>query len=284
MEPTLRNVVGSLQITEPVASRHVGNDRPLFVLLPDSYEADPGRRYPVLYMHDGQNLFSDDIAFGREWQVDEAMNRLQTLGLQAIIVGIPNAGEARMAEYSPFVDASGRGGRGDDYLKFVVEDVVPLVDSRYRSVPTSAGRGMLGSSLGGLISLYGFFRHPETFGFVGAMSPALWFADRALLDMIDQCPFVNGRLYLDIGTEEGPEHVTHVRALHELLLAKGYRQGESLFYVEEDDAAHDESAWARRLRTALYFLLPAPEATATQSAQPQDARVRTIVPLTTSHR
>jgi isoamylase len=263
MEPALHDVVGTLQITEPIASRHVGGDRPLFVLLPESYEADVGRRYPVLYMHDGQNLFSDDIAFGREWQVDEAMHRLQALGLQAIIVGIPNAGEARMAEYSPFVDASGRGGRGDDYMKFVVEEVIPLVDSRYRSLPTRAGRGMLGSSLGGLISLYGFFRHPETFGFVGAMSPALWFADRALLEMIDQYPFVNGRLYLAIGTEEGPQHVIHVRALHQLLLAKGYRQGGSLFYVEEDDAAHDESAWARRLRTALYFLLPAPEALAT---------------------
>jgi len=256
MEPALHDVVGTLQITEPIASSHVRDHRPLFVLLPDSYEADAGRHYPVLYMHDGQNLFSDDIAFGREWQVDEAMNRLQTLGLQAIIVGIPNAGEARVAEYSPFVDASGRGGHGDAYLKFVVEEVIPLVDSRYRSIPTRAGRGMLGSSMGGLISLYGFFQYPETFGFVGAMSPAAWFADRALLETIDQCPFVTGRLYLDIGTEEGPEHVAHARTLHQLLLAKGYRQGESLFYVEEDDAAHDESAWARRLRTALYFLLP----------------------------
>jgi predicted alpha/beta superfamily hydrolase len=96
----------------------------------------------------------------------------------------------------------------------------------------------------------------ERFGFVGALSPALWFADAQLFEHLDACDYVDGRVYLDIGLDEGAEHVNHVHALHMRLLAKGYRQGQDLFYVEEPEAGHDESAWARRLRTALYFLLP----------------------------
>jgi predicted alpha/beta superfamily hydrolase len=88
------------------------------------------------------------------------------------------------------------------------------------------------------------------------MSPALWFNDCALLELIERAPFVEGRIYLDMGTAEGDEHVKHVQQLHQQLLRKGYRPGQTLFYVEEDDAGHDEDAWARRLRTALYFLLP----------------------------
>jgi predicted alpha/beta superfamily hydrolase len=88
------------------------------------------------------------------------------------------------------------------------------------------------------------------------MSPAIWFGNAALLSVVEQAPPTSGRIYLDIGTNEGTEHVARVHALHKLLVTKGYRQGESLFYVEEDHAIHDEEAWARRLRTALYFLLP----------------------------
>jgi predicted alpha/beta superfamily hydrolase len=115
----------------------------------------------------------------------------------------------------------------------------------------------MGSSMGGLISLYAFFRHADVFGFAGAMSPSLWFAGGEILRTVERAPFVEGRGYVDMGTAEGESHVQHVHALHRLLLGKGYRQGVDLFYVEEDEAPHQEDAWARRLRTALYFLLPA---------------------------
>jgi predicted alpha/beta superfamily hydrolase len=249
-------VVGTLCTEGPLRSEHLGNERPIYVWLPTSYAADDTRRYPVIYMQDGQNLFADELAFGREWQVDEHIERLAALGLEAVVVGIPNAGPERTAEYSPFVDANGQGGRGDAYVRFVIDQVMPLVQRRYRILESREGTGIMGSSLGALISLYAYFRHPERFGFVGAMSPALWFGDAALLKFIEQARHVDGRIYLDIGTEEGPEHVAHVHALHQILLKKGHRQGETLFYVEEDYAGHDEEAWARRLRTALYFLLP----------------------------
>jgi predicted alpha/beta superfamily hydrolase len=252
----MSGIVGNLCTLGPVTSVHLGNQRPIFVWLPPSYSDQPDRTYPVLYMQDGQNLFTDELAFGREWQVDEQMARLSALGLEAVIVGIPNAGEHRMAEYSPFRDAHGNTGRGDQYLQFLFDEVMPLIQREFRVTHARETTGIMGSSLGALISLYAFFRHPERFGFVGGMSPALWFNDCALLELIEHAPFVEGRIYLDMGTAEGDEHLAHVQQLHAGLLRKGYRPGETLFYVEEDDAGHDEDAWARRLRTALYFLLP----------------------------
>lgn len=252
----LPGVVGTLQILGPIRSEALGNERPVYVWLPDSYEREPDRRYAVIYMQDGQNLFSD--ALGQEWQVDEHLARLGALGLEAIVVGIPNGEAARLDEYSPYTDAEGRGGRGDDYLRFVLDDVMPAVARQYRVTGTPETTGIMGSSMGALIGLYAFLTRPDVFGFVGAMSPALWFADAAILDTARAAQLDGtGRIYLDIGTEEGEAHVGHVHTLHQLLLEKGYRQGETLFYVEEDHAEHTEAAWAHRLRTALYFLLPA---------------------------
>lgn len=256
MSDTHPTVVGTLEVVGPIGSDVLDNERSVFVWLPPSYGTDAGRRYPTLYMHDGQNLFDQSLAFGQEWQVDEAMMRLSALGLEAIVVGIPNAGAARLDEYSPFVDPGHGGGRGDAYLEFLVGAVKPRVDAAYRTLCGREHVGIMGSSMGGLISLYAFFRHADVFGFAGAMSPSLWFAGGEILRTVEQTSFVDGRLYLDMGTAEGEAHVRHVHALHRLLLVKGYRQGVDLFYVEEDAAPHQEDAWARRLRTALYFLLP----------------------------
>jgi predicted alpha/beta superfamily hydrolase len=249
-------VIGTLYKLGPVHSAHLNNARDIFVWVPSSYDAQGDRRYPVIYMQDGQNLFSDELAFGKEWRVDEGLERLSTLGLDAIAVGIPNAGADRVAEYSPFVDAEGDGGRGEQYVRFVHEEVMPLVAQHFRVLESRDATGVMGSSMGALISLYAYFRLPEVFGFVGAMSPSIWFADAAILRFIDNQSGASGRVYVDIGTAEGEAHVQHVQHLHRILLSKGYRQGETLFYVEEDLAHHDEEAWAKRLRTALYFLLP----------------------------
>ena len=249
-------VVGTLHVLGPIDSQALGLSRSVFVRLPSSYDAEPERHYPVIYMQDGQNLFTDALAFGAEWQVDEHLERLSALGLEAIVVGIPNGEEHRLAEYSPYVDKEGRGGRGDEYLRFVVDDVMPAVARQYRVLGGRDATGILGSSMGALISLYAFLTRPDVFGFVGAMSPALWFADAAILATAASADVAGGRIYLDIGTEEGEEHVGYVHELHRLLLDKGYTQGESLLYVEEDHAEHTEAAWAHRLRTALYFLLP----------------------------
>jgi isoamylase len=251
----LDHVAGTVKVIADVWSPERGNARDIFVYLPPSYDSSD-KRYPVLYMQDGQNLFDESMAFGGEWQVDEHMERLSALGLEAVIVGIPNIGEVRLAEYSPFADERHGGGDGDRYLDFLTATLKPLIDGQFRTNPDCNFTGIAGSSMGGLLALYAFVTRSSVFGFAGVMSPALWFGHRRIFDVVEQAPSANGRVYLDIGTGEGDEHVADVRRMHELLVRKGYRPGETMMYVEDDDADHSETAWARRVRTALYYLIP----------------------------
>jgi len=149
-------------------------ERRIWVYLPPDYNQS-NRRYPVLYMHDGQNLFDQATSFAGEWQVDETLERLfKEKGFAIIVVGIDNGGERRIDEYSPWVNSEyGRGGEGDAYVRFIVETLKPYIDSKYRTLPNETG--IMGSSLGGLISIYAGFKYPEVFKYVGAMSPAFWF-------------------------------------------------------------------------------------------------------------
>jgi predicted alpha/beta superfamily hydrolase len=252
----LDGVAGTVKVLPEVWSPERNNARDIFVYLPPSYESSD-RRYPVLYMQDGQNLFDASMAFGAEWQVDEHMERLSQLGLEGVIVGIPNVGPARLDEYSPFVDPEHGGGAGDQYLDFVTHTLKPRIDGEFRTNPARDFTGIAGSSMGALLSLYAFFTRPDVFGFAGVMSPALWFANRQVLNIVEQAGDVGGRLYLDVGTAEGESTLADARLLHELLLKKGYRPGETMMYVEDDDADHSETAWSRRVRTALYYLIPA---------------------------
>ena len=252
----LDRVAGTVKVLPEVWSPERTKARDIYVYLPPSYNS-ADKRYPVLYMQDGQNLFDDSMAFGAEWQVDEHMERLSALGLEAIIVGIPNIGDARLDEYSPYVDEKHGGGAGDQYLDFLTNTLKPVVDGLFRTVPECNSTGIAGSSMGGLLAMYAFFTRPHVFGFAGVMSPAFWFGNREIFNTVEQAPFANGRIYLDIGTAEGDEHVADVRRMHQLLAHKGYRPGETMMYVEDDDAEHSEGAWARRVRTALYYLIPA---------------------------
>ena len=232
-----------------------GLDRDLTVYLPPSYDDTYGR-YPVLYMQDGQNLFDPEESFAGSWRVDLAMNRAAARGAEGIAVGVPNAGEGRMAEYNPFDDPEGTPGRGGEYVTYIVETVKRLVDARYRTLPLRETTGIVGSSMGGLISLFAFFTRPDVFGVAAALSPSLWFADRAIFGLLEAGAPHPGRLYLDVGQEEGEETLQDARRLRDLLLAKGYVAGERLRYVEERGGAHEEAAWSRRFRAALPFLLP----------------------------
>ena len=247
-------VVGDLQVLEGVYSPQLDNRRDVITYLPPSYGSGT-RRYPVIYMHDGQNLFDDATSFAEEWRVDNTMNALSKVGLEAIVVGIYNTGETRLNEYSPFADSEGRGGDGDRYLDFLIDTLKPRIDHDFRTRPGPRSTLVAGSSMGGLISLYAFFRRPDIFGKAGAMSPSLWFADRAVIDFIEAAPYVPGQIYLDVGTLEGKETVTDVRRLREVLLGKGYRRHRDLVYVEAKGAGHSEAAWSQRLHFAVDFLL-----------------------------
>jgi predicted alpha/beta superfamily hydrolase len=210
-------------------------------------------------MQDGQNLFDPKISFAGSWRVDLAMNWAATRRREAIVVGVPNAGEERIAEYSPFDDPETGPGRGGDYVNHLAETIKPLVDAQFRTLPQAEATGVVGSSMGGLISLFAFFARPDVFGILGALSPSLWFAGRAIFGLLDSAPFHRGRIYLDVGRLEGAETLENARRLRDLLRAKGYVPGEQLRYVEDRAGRHEESAWGRRFRASLPFLLPSSE-------------------------
>ena len=247
-------VVGNLQILADFYSPELDNRRDIITYLPPSYESGDAS-YPVIYMHDGQNLFDEVTSFAEEWGVDDTMDTLSRVGLEAIVVGIANVGGRRLHEYSPYEDSEGRGGEGDRYLDFIVDTLKPRIDADFRTRPGREDTCMIGSSMGGLISLYAFFSRPEVLGNVGAMSPSLWFADRAIIPFVEQIPYTPGKVYLDVGTLEGRSTVADVWHVREALRAKGYRRHRDLLYVEQPRAHHSETAWSQRLHYAIDFLL-----------------------------
>jgi predicted alpha/beta superfamily hydrolase len=261
-------IAGTVKVMRDVRSEELGNARDILVYLPPSYPT-ANRTYPTLYMHDGQNLFDEATSFAGEWRVDDALEEAADEGIEAIVVGIPNTGVERMQEYSPFKDPRFGGGRAADYVKFVVETVKPLVDDAFRTTADHEATATIGSSMGGLISLYAFFERPDVFGAVGAVSPSVGFAHGALIEYLDRARFVGGRIYLDVGTAEGRPrgrdpldlrrepalYVKLVREARDLLVRKGYQEGRDLLYVEEEDAVHNEAAWAQRFPRLLRFLL-----------------------------
>jgi predicted alpha/beta superfamily hydrolase len=266
-------ISGNIQVATDVHSPALNNDRDILIYLPPSYFSETsesvGQRYPVLYMHDGQNLFDPATSFAGEWGVDEVLETLAyETGLEAIVVGIPNSGKGRLDEYSPFHDPLRGGGKGNLYLSFIIHTLKPLIDARFRTLPEHRHTGLMGSSMGGLISLYGFFHREQVFGFAGVMSPSLWFGQGAIFDYVQNAPFVPGKIYLDVGTREQGGSMKSlrnlansrrtyggVRRMKRVLVRKGYRLNRQLLYVEERWAAHNEAAWSRRLPTALRFFL-----------------------------
>jgi predicted alpha/beta superfamily hydrolase len=259
-------VSGDVRVLNELYSPQLHNRREILVCLPPSY-ATSERRYPVVYMHDGQNLFDANTSFAGEWGVDETLDELSREGIEAIVVGIPNLGTERAKEYSPFVDRRHGGGLGDLYVDFIADTLKHLIDSTFRTRPERAHTGIFGSSMGGLISLYAYFQRPETFGFVGAMSPSFWFAGGAILPYIRNAQPNPGRIYLDVGEKESPSarrwwqiplldslRQSHCQRVVSLLERKGCGE-ESLRFVVDPAGEHNEAAWRRRLPHALRFLL-----------------------------
>jgi predicted alpha/beta superfamily hydrolase len=249
------NISGNVRRLAGVESPQLGNRRDVLVYLPPSYVTS-GRHYPVVYMHDGQNLFDPATSFAGEWHVDETMERLATEGTEAIVIAIPNMGADRPNEYGPFHDPSAGGGHGDAYIAFLTDTLRPLIDAQFRTRTEPAQTGIMGSSMGGLISLYGFLRRPDVFGFAGVMSPSLWFAKGAIFDVAARRGTWTGRVYLDTGTAEGRPQLRQTRDMARLLRRQAPHPRRQLRYVEDRGAGHNEGAWGRRFERAIQWLLP----------------------------
>ena len=231
--------------------------RPVTVYLPPGYDDRQERRYPVLYMMDGQNLFDPGRAFGgNPWRIDTAADRV--IGDRAaqpmIIAGVDHAGTGRIDEYTPTRDEKRKAGGGaEKFGSWLIGEVKPAVEQRYRTTDVEA---IGGSSLGGLVSLYLALKNPELFSRAVVMSPSVWWDDRAVLRDVDAFRGPRPRLWVDIGGREGLEALSGARALRDRLTASGWKQGIDLHYEEDRRAEHSERAWARRIGRALEFLFP----------------------------
>jgi predicted alpha/beta superfamily hydrolase len=232
--------------------------RDVWVYFPPSYEENTSARFPVVYMHDGQNLFDAALAFGGvEWRIDEAMNQGAEDGSirEAIVVGVGNTRE-RMSEYTPVADPTYGGGNGDTYLEVLQTELKPLVDRSLRTLPDRANTGVMGSSLGGLISAQAGIRRSSTFGFVGVFSPSAWWNDRWLAGQVKNTMAPRPRVYLDSGNAGASnDDVVNTRALADEYRKSGYTDGPEFKYVVQDGATHSERYWAERAPAALAFLL-----------------------------
>jgi len=262
-------VTGDLRVHRDLPSEALGGGRTVYVFLPPGYDDDPQVRFPVLYMHDGQNLFDAATSFiGVEWGVDETVARLVAAGEMepVIVVGIENGGERRAAEYTPMSDRRRGGGEADRYAQFLLNELKPFVDATYRTLPDGEHTGVMGSSLGGVVSFYLAWEHPGAFLRVGAMSTAFSWGDGALVDFVSERPAPRGvRVWMDMGTAEDhsdtdgdgvPDLIALHRRMRDALVAQGLEPGRALAFVEDDGARHDERAWAARLPAALRFLFP----------------------------
>jgi len=231
-------------------------DRRVWVYLPPGYHG-AARRYPVLYMHDGQNLFDAAASYSGAWGVGksiDALNRAKkTKG--AIVVGVDNGGEERWNEYSPWCDIDGKGRcDGAKYASFLVETLKPLIDKKFRTQPGREDTGVAGSSLGGTISFYIALQYPEVFSRAGLFSPTFWFARAKALSLVKKAGLKKDtRIYMDVGTKEGwheEEYLADARAMSGLFAKKGVEQR----FVIDEGGIHNESAWARRFPAAFLWL------------------------------
>ena len=257
---------GQLRKHQRFRSRFLRNQRDLIVYLPPGYDEQPQRRYPVLYLQDGQNLFDGATSFipGMDWHVGQTADSVIANGTvqPLIIVGIYNAGKARVQEYTPTKVPRLGGGRADRFAKFLTEEVLPFAQSEYRTLPGPANTGLGGSSLGGLVTLYIGLKLPRIFGRLAALSPSVWWNQRVIARFAESARvFPRPRIWLDTGTREGPRVVQDVEQFRDVLLEKGWRLGDDLYYARVEGAEHNEAAWAQRVAPFLQFLFPASEGT-----------------------
>lgn len=223
----------------------------VWIYLPKTY-ATSSKRYPVIYMHDAQNLFDRESAYAGEWMVDESLDSLKSP--EAIVVGIEHGGEKRIDELTPFPNEKYGGGRGDDYLDFIVSNLKPYIDSKYRTRSGRLHTTIFGSSLGGLISYYAALKYPEVFGKAGVYSPSFWFNDK-IYDYARQTKLPRStKFYFLVGGDESEEMVPDLRKMVALLKEKGVKENRLRMKVVPN-GQHNEALWSDNFPETFIWLM-----------------------------
>jgi predicted alpha/beta superfamily hydrolase len=230
-------------------------ERSVLVLLPPGYEEASEKRYPVLYMHDGQGVVVT-------WRLDDLVRPLFANGQiqPVIVVAIFNnqTQEGRFDDYTPTRDSKfAKSGNADLYGRMIVEELKPIIDTEYRTLPDPANTGIGGTSLGGLVSLYLALKYPTKFGKAAVMSPSVWWDKKVIISNVKRVaakPPI--KIWLDIGARESPQSIAQVKELRDALLEKGWKSDVDLKYFEASGADHDEASFARRAPDVLKYLFP----------------------------
>jgi predicted alpha/beta superfamily hydrolase len=213
--------------------------RRIWLYLPESYKTSR-KKYPVLYMHDGQNVFDEKTSFSGEWGVDEAIDTLGNAVGEMIVVAIDNGGAKRMTEYNPYDHEKFGKGEGDAYVDFIVKTLRPYINKNYRTKRSAKYTFTAGSSMGGLISLHALLKYPNRFGGAGVFSPAFWLAPQVKDDVSKKAKKVKGKIYFFAGQQEGETMVPDMLSVFELFSSKSKAK---LTSVIRSEGKHSESTW-----------------------------------------
>lgn len=239
-------------ILPAVTMSELGRERTIRVYLPPNYAQDDAR-YPVLYMHDGQNLFDDATSYAGEWGVDETLDELAlSIGLELIVVGIDNGGEKRANELSPWPNPEVGDAEGEAYMNFIVNELKPMIDVEYRTLAEREHTAIFGSSMGGLISHYAITRYSDVFSKAGIFSPSYWFSPDVYEYTREQPPADNARLHLTIGGLEG-HAIDDMLTMEKTLLELGHPET-NLRVEVVPNGEHHEALWRAYFGAAVEWL------------------------------
>ncbi|PCH54355.1 MAG: esterase [Flavobacteriaceae bacterium] len=225
----------------------------IWVYLPPNYY-ESLKKYPVIYMHDGQNLFDNKTSYIGEWEVDETLNKLfNKTGKGFIVVGIENGGEERINEYTPWKNKKYGGGKGAIYINFLVNTLKPYIDSNYRTKKSAKHTAIIGSSLGGLISYYGGLKYPAVFGKIGALSTSFWFSNKVIDFTKKHGNTSKLKLYLYVGSKEDDTMESDTKNMKNLLLASGF-PAKNIKVSVNPIGKHNETAWKSEFLEVVKWL------------------------------
>ncbi|WP_113925340.1 alpha/beta hydrolase [Cognataquiflexum aquatile] len=230
----------------------LNRDRQIRIYLPEDYW-ETERRYPVLYMHDGQNLFDDSTSYAGEWGVDEILNQHSiSPSFEMIVVGIDNGQEKRMSELSPWENKEFGKAEGKEYMAFIVNQVKPLIDSTYRTLPERENTAIMGSSMGGLISHFAVYEYPEVFSKAGIFSPSYWYSEEVFEHVRENPIPKDSKLFLYVGKKEG-EMVDGSQKMYKYILETGHPE-ENVILQISPEGEHNEASWGNQFAPAIKWL------------------------------
>lgn len=245
-ESTLSKNVSTFMIDAP----QLKTKKKIWLYLPEDYKSS-NKKYPVIYMHDAQNLFDKKTSFVGEWNVDETLDSLKA---KVIVVGIEHGNEKRLDELTPFPNEKYGGGNGDAYLGFIVKTLKPHIDSNYRTKTKAKNTIIFGSSLGGLISYYAVLKYPQVFGKAGVFSPSFWFWDK-IYEMTEKSDKIKAKIYFLCGDKESDEMVAEVKKMETLLDRNRCYCLHLNKTVIVKNGEHNEKLWRENFKEALKWLL-----------------------------